>query len=271
MGRLRDSLFMPLNKQRHPALLNTIYLLACFISRPGQLSQQEDLYLAQALDGVRDALRLHDRLLDVIQASAMLAVYFLVNGRVLEGSYHLQTAASLCVQCGLHGGFRSENIFGVSNSLAVPLRVSAAGDRVEEGERVRTFWYVFSLDRAWSVVLRKPTTIADDASLFTSIHAPWPMDWTEYEAGQPDGTSAFNVVKMFLEGRSTTLDAAMSEFSPLTLRAKATALFERADSLAADWDPRKFDVTFMHGYVLTFTQLFRVVNFCWHARVFCRT
>jgi len=101
MGRLLDSLTLPVEKQRHPVLMNAIYLWSCFISRPEPLCQHEEHYLALALDALRDALRLGDKVIDIIQGSCLLSTYFLANGRILEGSYHASAAAALAVQSGL--------------------------------------------------------------------------------------------------------------------------------------------------------------------------
>src|SRR4051794_23647565 len=46
MGRLRDSLTLPATQQRHPVLINAIFLWSCYMSRPSPLSQHEPHYLA---------------------------------------------------------------------------------------------------------------------------------------------------------------------------------------------------------------------------------
>jgi hypothetical protein len=176
-----DSLTLPIEKQRHPVLMNAIYLWACFISRPEPLSQHEEHYLSLALDSLRDALRLGDRLIDIIQASCLLSTYFLANGRVLEGGYHASAAAALAVQCGLQfsAPYGEQGWSGDPKETfdLKPLRTS-----VKDGERILAFWQVYNLDRCWSVILRKPSVIPDGLDPRHPIECPWPQDLADYEA-----------------------------------------------------------------------------------------
>ncbi|KIK69431.1 hypothetical protein GYMLUDRAFT_237225 [Collybiopsis luxurians FD-317 M1] len=237
MGHLRESLTLPPSEQRHPALMNSIYLWACFVSRPKPLSQHEDMFLAQALDGVRDGLRQGDKLLDVIQASCLLSLYFLANGRLVEGSFHASAVAALAVQCGLQtavsssanggGGDGSGGYSPSSSRERLDLDHIKAG--YKEGERILAFWQVYNLDRCWSVALRKPCVALDSEDPWTSINCPWPQDITEYESGSVSIGNTFSTVKNFLQGDVS------GGFSMHTLRAKASAIFSYADQLAAKW------------------------------------
>lgn len=178
MGHLRDSLNLPLSEQRHPALMNAIYLWACFVSRPEPLCQQEEHFLALALDAHRDGLRHTDKLVDVIQASCLLSMYFLVNGRILEGSYHLSAASALAVQCRMHIGISN----GQASSANEGFDLKPTKTDYREGERILAFWQVYNLDRCWSVVLRKPPIIPDGPDAWSSITCPWPQDMADYDA-----------------------------------------------------------------------------------------
>ena len=181
MGHLQDSLQLPVSEQRHPALMNAIFLWACFMSRPKPLCQHEEFFLSQALDAHRDGLRSGEKVLDVIQASCLLSMYFLVNGRLLEGSYHASAAASLAVQCGLQAGVACDASYSPSSSREkLGLEPPASGYR--EGERILAFWQVYNLDRCWSVALRKPSVLLDGHDPWTSINCPWPQDIMEYES-----------------------------------------------------------------------------------------
>lgn len=131
-----------------------------------------------ALEALRDALRLGDKVIDVIQASCLLSMYFLANGRILEGGYHASAAAALAVQCGLHGAASPE----ASTWLSEPneqFDLKPPKSDFRQGERILAFWQVYNLDRCWSVALRKPSIIPDDA--FSAIDCPWPQDISEYE------------------------------------------------------------------------------------------
>jgi hypothetical protein len=279
MGRLRDSVLRPTTMQhhqqtRHPVLLNAIYLWACYVARPGPLSAHEGHFLAQALHALADALRLADRVLDVIQASCLLALYFLSNGRILEGSYHVSSAASLALQCGLHrprhSSPSSPSVAAMASSPAAALgppssagfepleamRLGPPKDVVEQGERIAVFWHVFNLDRCWSVVLRKPPVIPDGRDALTALKLPWPQSMEEYESvsvlllcdrmsaqlkgfwqGQLDQSQHYHHnLQAFLEGQSPGVTGG---FSIPALRVKASTLFERADRLSTSWDLRK--------------------------------
>ncbi|KAK0505291.1 hypothetical protein EDD18DRAFT_1399387 [Armillaria luteobubalina] len=202
-----DSLNLPISEQRHPALMNAIYLWACFVSRPEPLCEHEEHFLNQAIQAHQQGLRLADKVLDIIQASCLLSVYFLANGRLLEGSYHTSAAAALAIQ------------------QKIDLR---------RGERVLAFWQVYNLDRCWSVVLRKPPVLPDASNPWTSITCPWPQDMAEYDSGYIESNSPYHTIAGFLNG-----DVASGSFSLQTLRAKASTLFAHADQLSRAWDSRK--------------------------------
>ncbi|KAJ7587027.1 hypothetical protein C8J56DRAFT_90526 [Mycena floridula] len=228
LGRLRESLNQPLSEQPHPALMNAIYLWACFVSRPEPLSQHEAHFLNQALDAHRDGLRNQSKIVDIIRASCLLSIYFFSNDRVLEGSYHASAAAALAVQCGLHAGLSTSPM-----SSWLPESPEAKPHKTDyrEGERILAFWQVYNLDRCWSVALRKPTVIPDGPEAWNSIHCPWPQDISEYEAGHINSGS-FQTISSFFEG-----DVSPEGFSTQALRAKASALFARAEQVSACWDP----------------------------------
>jgi len=180
MELLRESLSLPPAEQRHPALMKSIYLWACFVSRPKPLSQHEETFLVQALDAHREGLRVGDKVLDIIQASCLLSMYFFANGRVVEGSYHASAAAALAVQCGLQAGIPPETGYNPAASREnLDLKPLKHGYR--DAERIVTFWMVYNLDRCWSVALRKPSVLLDGDDPWTSINCPWPRDITEYE------------------------------------------------------------------------------------------
>jgi hypothetical protein len=181
VGRIRDSLTLPPSQQRHPVFMNAIFLWSCYVSRPGPLSEHEPHYLSHALEGLNDAMQYADKVIDVIQGSCLLSMYFLSNGRVLEGSYHANSAASLSVQWGLHGGISNAPSVGFSDPVS-SCKLDPPRDAIEAGERILAFWQVFNLDRCWSVVLHKPAVIPDTQSGFTSINAPWPLSMEEYES-----------------------------------------------------------------------------------------
>lgn len=219
---LRDSLTLPFTEQRHPVLMNSIYLWACFMSRPEALSQHEDLYLHQALDALPAALKEGDKILDVVQASCLLATYFLANGRLNEGNYHASAAASMAIQLGLS----KPQIASPSGTEFKPPKY----DR-RDGERILAFWSVYNLDRCWSVILQRPALIPDDDSVGRGIYCPWPQEIMEYERGLVNAEAAIPTIRAFLSGSISP-----SAFSMSALRAKASGLFAEADSLATRYN-----------------------------------
>ncbi|KAG7439610.1 uncharacterized protein BT62DRAFT_1081491 [Guyanagaster necrorhizus] len=233
MGSLRDSLNLPMSEQRHPALMNAIYLWACFVSRPEPLCEHEDHFLTQAVQAHQQGLRLADKVLDIIQASCLLSLYFLANGRLLEGSYHASAAAALAIQMGLHVDVSPEHHQWMNDSTESfdlkPQKID-----LRRGERVLAFWQVYNLDRCWSVVLRKPPVLPDGSNPWTSITCPWPRDMAEYDSGYIESNSPYHTIASFLNG-----DVASGSFSLQTLRAKASTLFGHADQLSRAWDSRK--------------------------------
>lgn len=179
VGRLRESLHLPQSEQRHPVLMNAIYLWACYLSRPGSLSEHESLYLSRALGHLGDAMSNPSKVVDVIQASCLLSLYFLSNGRLSEGSYHAGAAASMALQWGLHQLVDVPQMMTMDRDPLFTLE--PAKDAIEQGERILAFWQVFNLDRCWSVVLRRPCAIPDCKHPWTSLLTPWPQQIEDYE------------------------------------------------------------------------------------------
>ena len=163
--------------------MNTIYLWACYLSRPGPLSEHEQLYLSRALSVMSDAISNPSKVVDLIQASCLLSLYFLSNGRLLEGSYYASSAASLAIQWGLHqlGSVEITPPGAVSSEWDSPFRLEPAKDTIEQGERILTFWQVYDLDRCWSVALQRPAMLPDSKHPKTTITTPWPQRMEEYE------------------------------------------------------------------------------------------
>lgn len=200
----------------HPALMNAIYLWACFVSRPEPLSQQEEFYLQRSLEAIPDALRVGQSL-DVIRASCLLATYFLSNGRLLEGSYHASAAAALAEQIGL-------------GKQADHLESDGKFDRTHE--RILTFWQVYNVDKTWSVVLQKKALISDGPETKSTITCPWPEDNADFKMASHVASRQNATIRTFLAG-SMSADG----FATAALRAKASALFSEADRLGSQHKP----------------------------------
>jgi hypothetical protein len=217
------------------------------MSRPEPLCQHEEHYLQRSLEALPDGLQSLDRVIDVIQASCLLSMYFLANGRLFEGSYHASAAAALTTQTDLgrrtYSHTRNWTVDAVESDLKPPKSDTF------EGEKILAFWQVYNLDRCWSVVLRKPCVIPDKLNSRHSICCPWPQDIDYYEnvscanflpfqiwrsrhlniQGHVDTTAPLPIIRAFLSG-----SVSPNGFSIAALRVKASALFAHADHLSAN-------------------------------------
>lgn len=177
--------------QPHPALLNAMYLLACHFSNSPSFTVLEPHFLARALRGISAALELSDRLVNIVQASALLSVYFFAKARLLEGYYHSSSASRLTVALGLHqirtSVWRPQDMpsplfttWNGSPGSFVPLTPPASS--LELGERISAFWQVFFVDRCWSVATGLPSSLPDDEHPQLHISTVWPRSIYDYES-----------------------------------------------------------------------------------------
>jgi hypothetical protein len=197
------------------------------MSRPEPLCQHEEHYLQRSLEALPDGLQSPDKVIDVIQASCLLSMYFLANGRLLEGSYHASAATALTTQTDLGGRTYSSTRNSTVDTMESDLKPPKSDTR--EGEKILAFWQVYNLDRCWSVVLRKPCIIPDKPNSRHSICCPWPQDIDYYESGHVDTATSFQTIRAFLSG-----SVCPAGFSIAALRVKASALFAHADHLSAN-------------------------------------
>ncbi|OCH90663.1 hypothetical protein OBBRIDRAFT_730443 [Obba rivulosa] len=241
-GRFQTSLYLPSSDRPHPALLDAMYLLACHFSRSPRLSELQPHFLRRALQGISDALQQSDRIINVLQASCLIGVYFYCHGRVLEGYYHSSIAARLAVGMGLHQ-VRSEDWFKLQMALAgyapelsasVKASISAPPhlDAIDYAERVAAFWQVFMVDRAWAVATGLPSALPDDDNPRAQIETVWPMPISSDTSTFTDGATLRSLYK---EGPPIQPPAV----STVTLRAKAVVLYERTFRMSTSnvrWD-----------------------------------
>lgn len=163
----------------HPALMNAIYLLACHFARSPYCSEIEPVFFTRALHEITVALDNADRLVDVVQASCLLAVYLYINCRPLEGYTHSFSAARLAVGLGLHQirplplPSSSDPPLTYSEEIT-PIPIPPARDRAEVSDRIAAFWQVFMVDRCWSVANGLPVALPDGDCPQVRIKTPWP-------------------------------------------------------------------------------------------------
>ncbi|KAH9926098.1 uncharacterized protein B0H18DRAFT_1085062 [Fomitopsis serialis] len=238
LTRFSASLHLAHPHQPHPALMDAIYLMACYFSRLPHLSELEPHFLKRALAGISEALHQQDRMVQVLQASSLIAVYFFCQGRVLEGYYHSSTSARLAIDVGLHQIRPTMEWSGIQSGLggagasAFPTDATfplpPVKDSVEHAERVAAFWQIFIVDRAWSVATGLPSALPDDDHPRTQIATSWPMGIVDMSMS-PDA----NVNTLQALVGSSMLGSSSGAGSNVTLRAKAVMLFERTARFAS--------------------------------------
>lgn len=147
-----------------------------------ELSALQSAFLSQALYDVsfglsRSSDQLARSLLHCVQAEILLSQYFFINGRSLEGKYHISNAVSMVFGAGFHK-IRSADMYSFEGragmqSLPPPI------DHVEEGERANALWQVVVMNSCWTGVDGSPSNIAYDV-LDSRIDTPWPLDAEDY-------------------------------------------------------------------------------------------
>ncbi|KAJ7673664.1 hypothetical protein DFH06DRAFT_1172987 [Mycena polygramma] len=218
------------SNSRHlpPVLLNVMYLWGVHLSKDPRVTAFEPAFLAHALRSTAGGHSgNHPRtILHGMQASVLLAYYFIRNARFLEGKYHISAAVSIAVCSGLHRirALQPEGHLGASpivNALAPPKGPA------EEGERISAFWNVLTLNNCWAVVDGAPSNVSY-AESGLKIDTPWPLDTHDYvERPHLLPLQSSQTVGKFLKDIP---DDAMSEAA---LHCKASVLWEEATRLGA--------------------------------------
>jgi hypothetical protein len=130
--------------------MSAIYLLGSFFSNIPFSHNLQTQLLEQALRDLTRSLHNQEHLIDVVQASCLIAQYFFFNHQVMEGNRHLLTAKRMAFDLGLH-------------SVTEPDISTYAYDSGLQGtaEKSSVFWQVFIVDRFWSVTNPCDVTLPD--------------------------------------------------------------------------------------------------------------
>ncbi|KAJ7463324.1 hypothetical protein FB451DRAFT_1139690 [Mycena latifolia] len=221
-----DAVTSPSGRNLPPVLLNVMYLWGVHLSEDERITVYEPAFLAHALRSTASSLiGSHPRtVLHSVQASVLLAYYFIRNARFLEGKYHTSAAVSIAVSASLHRirGAQGGQFPPTAEALPPPT------DPLEEGERINAFWNVLTLNNCWAGMDGSPSNVAyGPAGL--KIDTPWPLEPRDYvEASQrPHLVSrhSSDTVARFLA------DAPDDAVSGEAYHAKAGILFEAATRL----------------------------------------
>ncbi|KAJ6477932.1 Zn(2)-Cys(6) binuclear cluster domain-containing protein [Mycena vitilis] len=222
------------SNSRHlpPVLLNVMYLWGVHLSKDPRVTAYEPAFLAHALrstagshSGDHPRIILHS-----MQASVLLAYYFIRNARFVEGKYHISAAVSMAVCSGLHR-IRAPQPQGTLEASPIVNALSPPQGPTEEGERISAFWNVLTLNNCWAVVDGAPSNVSYAASGL-KIDTPWPLDSHDYvERPHLLPLQSSQTVIRFLKD---VPDNAMSEAA---LHCKASILFEEGTRLGALYRP----------------------------------
>ncbi|KAJ7106856.1 hypothetical protein C8R43DRAFT_206914 [Mycena crocata] len=212
-----------------PVLMNVLYLWGVHLSKDERITMYEPAFLAHALRSTASSLSgTHPRtILHSLQASVLLAYYFIRNARFLEGKYHTSAAVSIALSAGLHRIRGSHSSAYTTSTEALP----PAADAVEEGERINAFWTVLTLNNCWASTDGSPSNVSYGSSGL-KIDTPWPLDPRDY-VERP------HLVPRHSSGTVTRFitDVPDDVGSCAALYAKAGILFESATRLGACYRP----------------------------------
>jgi hypothetical protein len=174
MDRFLDNA-LNFGKEPHPALINAIYLIACHFAQSPYYTDLESAFFTQVQREIHIALDASDRLVDIVQASALLSVYLYNKNRVLEGYRHAFSAIRLAVGLGLHQ-ILSSDVNSIMNYYqpAPVIPIPPPSDAVELGDRIMAFWQVFMVDRCWSAANGLPLALPNKEDAQSKILTPWP-------------------------------------------------------------------------------------------------
>ncbi|KAJ7509589.1 hypothetical protein B0H11DRAFT_1791020 [Mycena galericulata] len=219
-----------------PSLLYAVYVWGAHLSQSGSLLELEPIFLQRALQYVSTdicAQRNAIHSVQTIQAHVLLSNYFLFQKQFLAARFHANCAATLTLAYHLHK-LGSPPDFQHRSPLS-HLSLGPAQNQVEQGERVRGFWAVVSLQAALNLAGNSPSDINSCILEVagTEITTPWPMQMTnnEMQAGdfsalEPRGGEK---IQKFL------MEELQYSTSPSTANAQAAILLHRASCLAAKW------------------------------------
>ncbi|KAK7436738.1 hypothetical protein VKT23_018991 [Stygiomarasmius scandens] len=166
-----------------------------------------------------------DKVLHAIQAHVLLAQYFFLSGRKLEGRYNVTIAISLVLATRLHRIRSREEVSSSTygtNTMATGL--APPRDAGEEAERINAFWTVLSLNSCWTTLEGTTSSLAYWEPR-VRVDTPWPG------VSLMADTTSTSTVQWFLA------NAADTGYSILALHAKACILFEQSCELSNRYSP----------------------------------
>ncbi|KDQ21869.1 hypothetical protein BOTBODRAFT_26276 [Botryobasidium botryosum FD-172 SS1] len=195
----------------HPALRNVIFLVACGYY-PGPLTLLEPVFLRRATFHLTQSLANADRLLDYVEAYALLAIYHIYKGRYFQGSRNAAAAIMFAVACGLHAISPPE--WYPKN---VPSLLPPPDSRTEIRRRVRVWWMIFTLNRLGSSATNVDGDVEDE-----KIETSWDLP-----PGSESDNETYSGTVASLFARDSK-DTYVFNDTANVIRSKCAALVERS-------------------------------------------
>jgi hypothetical protein len=205
------------------------------------LISQETIFLSRAIHHAKNSGVVYNPMHNV-QAELLIGYYFLRAGLVPEGREHCETAFRAILSEGIH------KIRGIELS-----KWPGALDSIDQGEKINAFWMAFLTDTCMACLYDLPSICPDQDTEEGRIDLPWPLDMTQYEKVDKQG-SVSNEAK-FSQGltppetdntgtlvnflNNTVASYANEEISFHAMECKAATLLKRATQFASTWNPGK--------------------------------
>ncbi|KAG8879715.1 hypothetical protein FRB98_005553 [Tulasnella sp. 332] len=208
-----------------PALLNAMYLLACYYSGNPLLACLEMHYVARVRKMLAESLGARSTsLVDWLHASTLLAFYLSCRGRYLEARHELAGVVPLMMLCKMHMIESSVIQSDSDDDEASPSLLPPARDNFELGERICIFWMAYHCDLLVALICGLPP----NKSLITETTTVWPRTFEEYKEGFDPATDS-SVQSLF---GSKPVHPFSPPCSMLALRMKASAIHGRVSLFA---------------------------------------
>ncbi|KAG8854196.1 ER membrane glycoprotein subunit of the GPI transamidase complex-like protein [Tulasnella sp. 330] len=233
--------------QPHRALLEPMYLLACYFSShpsassstkgppSSSLAVHEAHFLDRARRALQESLSYSDRLLDFLRGSVLVTTYLFLRGRFIEG---------FAVSCGLN--HITSHVFRVDGD-AQPTSPSGSSfllgppvSQIDVGERISTFWNIFVWDKVASIFTGFLSAMPSEGNFMDTIDTVFPRTLEQYATGgvtDQDNES----IRDLLEPHQAPFAPSGTEDAPYGMNItnlKALILLERAMRLAGNYRAR---------------------------------
>ncbi|KAF8624725.1 hypothetical protein AX17_007056 [Amanita inopinata Kibby_2008] len=221
LSRFRESMLLnlPLGhpSRPSPAVAMTAYVMGISVSRDQILATCENKMLTVAVQASAQTLSTAHprRVLHGIQAELMLAYYFFVKNRLLEGQYHLTAAVSTAIASGLLKTKKSQ-------SELWDATLPPALDRIEESERINACWMICFMDYGWAAAFDMSPNLKTRPEILRGV-----MDNTPPHEPGKNGLHF---------GRSPG-DGVSRDTTEISQKAKSAFMWRSVTEIARSWRP----------------------------------